>query len=60
MKNMKLNKLGLVILTLLSLCAFSLNIGGDGTSENKKMLYYLIGDEETYPNLRLSLWSEIE
>ena len=24
------------------------------------MLYYLIGEEETYPNLRLSLWSEIE
>ena len=37
-----------------------LNEGGLGTSEFDAIVYYLIGDAETYPNLKLSLWSEEE
>ena len=36
------------------------NVGGDGTSEQQKMVYYLIGNQEEFPNLRLSLWSQRE
>ena len=26
-----------------------LNVGGDGTSPDDAMVYYLVGEEETYP-----------
>ena len=57
-----LNKVLPVFAVILSLAAYAidLNLGGDGTSEKQKMVYYLIGSDDTYPNLRLSLWSEIE
>ena len=56
-----LNKVLTVLAVIFSFAhAVYLNLGGDGTSEKQKMVYYLIGSEEEYPNLRLTLWSEIE
>ena len=51
-------KLVVSIASLVSVCAMAMNIGGDGTSEEQAMQYYLIGDMETFPNLKLTLWNE--
>ena len=39
---------------------YNSNIGGSGISEKEKMVFYLYGNQTTYPNLRLSLWTKIE
>ena len=54
---------GLIILLSLlvtTIRSFETNIGGDGTSYEQAMEYYLIGEPEVYPNLQLLLWNEVE
>ena len=51
---MKIQSALLLLVALVS----GVNIGGDGSSEREAYMHYLIGNSETYPNLKLSLWNE--
>ena len=59
MKNL-VSKVVITLFLLLCYTATALNLGGDGTSEQDAMVYYLLGESETYPNLKLKLWSEFD
>ena len=55
--------IGLIILLSLlvtTIRSFETNVGGDGTSYEQAMEYYLVGEPEVYPNLQLLLWNEVE
>ena len=54
------NMLRTILLLLMSALINGQNIGGDGSSEYSPMIYYLIGDKDTYPNLKLLLWNQME
>ena len=51
-------RLVIISAIILVLSVVGLNIGGLGTSEQDAMVHYLVGDVETFPNLKLTLWNE--
>ena len=53
-------KKAILSLFFLAFVVTGANIGGLGVSEQDAMVYYLIGNQTTFPNLKLSIWSEIE